>query len=46
MERGAWQVTVHGVAKESDMTEQPNSNKEINRCVSSDRNKVNCINPV
>ena len=24
MDRGAWQVTVHGVAKESDMTEELN----------------------
>jgi len=23
MDRGAWQTTVHGVAKESDMTQQP-----------------------
>ena len=27
MERGAWRVRVHGVTKESDMTEQPNNNK-------------------
>ena len=23
MDRGAWQATVHGVVKESDMTERP-----------------------
>ena len=27
MDRGAWQARVHGVTKESDMTEQPNNNK-------------------
>ena len=26
MDRGAWQATVHGVAKESDTTEQQNNN--------------------
>ena len=26
MDRGAWQATVHEVAKESDMTYQPNNN--------------------
>ena len=26
MDRGAWQATVHGVAKELDMTEQLNNN--------------------
>ena len=26
MDRGAWQATVHGVAKKSDMTEQLNNN--------------------
>ena len=25
MDREAWQATVHGVTKESDMTEQPNT---------------------
>ena len=29
MDRGAWQVTVHGVAKESDMTEQVNNNNNV-----------------
>ena len=35
MDRGAWQATVHGVAKESDMTWQLNSNnkQEIRRKV-------------
>ena len=27
MDRGAWWVTVHVIAKESDMTEQLNNNK-------------------
>ena len=27
MDRGAWRATVHGVTKESDMTEQLNNNK-------------------
>ena len=27
MDRGAWQATVHGWGKESDMTEQLNNNK-------------------
>ena len=27
MNRGAWQATVHGVTKESDMTEWPNNNR-------------------
>ena len=27
MDRGAWRATVHEAAKESDTTEQPNSNK-------------------
>ena len=29
IDRGAWQVTVHGVAKESDMTEQVNNNNNV-----------------
>ena len=29
MDRGAWRTTVHGVTKESDMTEQLNNNKYI-----------------
>ena len=29
MDRGAWQVTIHGVAKESDMTEQLNNNNNV-----------------
>ena len=28
MDRGAWRATVHGVAKESDMTEQLSTHKE------------------
>ena len=28
MDRGAWQATVHGVTKESDMTQQLNNTKE------------------
>ena len=27
MDRGAWQAAVHGVAKELDLTQQPNNNK-------------------
>ena len=27
--RGAWQATVHGITKESDMTQQLNSNKYL-----------------
>ena len=30
MDRGAWWATVHGVTKESDMTEQVNNNKSEN----------------
>ena len=30
MDRGAWRVTVHGVMKESDMTEQLNNNIHSN----------------
>ena len=30
MDRGAWWTTVHGVAKDSDTTEQPNNNKITN----------------
>ena len=30
MDRGAWQATVHGVAKESDMTYQLNSSSSNN----------------
>ena len=29
IDRGAWQVTVHGFAKESDMTEQVNNNNNV-----------------
>ena len=29
MDKGAWQATIHGVAKESDMTEQLNSNNKV-----------------
>ena len=29
MDRGAWWATVHGIAKESDMTEQLNNNKKL-----------------
>ena len=29
MDRGAWWATVHGVTKESDVTEQLNNNKYI-----------------
>ena len=29
MDRGAWQATVHGVAKESDMTERLSNNKML-----------------
>ena len=29
MDRGAWQATLHGVAKESDTTYQLNSNNKI-----------------
>ena len=29
MDRGAWWITVHGVTKESDMTEQLNSNDHL-----------------
>ena len=29
MDRGTWRATVHGVAKESDMTEQLNSNMDL-----------------
>jgi len=32
MDRGAWQATVHGVAKELDMTEQLNSNNSHHWC--------------
>ena len=28
MDRGAWQATVHGVAKQSDMTQQLNNNND------------------
>ena len=35
MDRGAWLATVHGVAKESDMTHQLNNNK-------AKRNFYNC----
>ena len=31
MDRGAWQTTVHGVAKQLDMTEQLNNNDK--RCL-------------
>ena len=31
MDRGAWQATVHGWGKESDMTEQLNNNKNGER---------------
>ena len=30
MYRGAWWATIHGIAKESDMTEQLNNNKRLN----------------
>ena len=30
MDRGAWQITVHGVAKESDITYQLNDNIPLN----------------
>ena len=30
MDSGAWEATVHGVAKELDMTEQLNNNKNNN----------------
>ena len=39
MDRGAWQVTVHGVAKESDRTERLN-NKEINKYVGKRRQSI------
>ena len=29
MDRGAWQATIHGVAKESDTTQQLNSNNKV-----------------
>ena len=29
MDRGAWWAIVHGIAKESDMTEQLNNNKKL-----------------
>ena len=32
MDRGAWQVTVHGGHKESDTTEQLNNNKDMPVC--------------
>ena len=31
MDRGAWQATIHGVAKELDTTEQLNNNNRITR---------------
>ena len=31
MDRGAWQAAVHGVTKEQDTTQQPNSNKGRNQ---------------
>ena len=33
IDRGAWQATVNGVTKESDMTEQLNNNKLLNAWV-------------
>ena len=32
MDRGAWRATVHGVAKESDTTEQPNNSNIYITC--------------
>ena len=32
MDRGAWRATVHGVAKESDTTEQPNNSNTYITC--------------
>ena len=32
MDRGAWRATVHGVAKESDMTEQLNNTPKYGFC--------------
>ena len=29
MDRGAWWATVHGITKESDMTQQLNKNKQL-----------------
>ena len=34
MDSGAWEATVHGVAKELDMTEQLNNNKNNNKLYS------------
>ena len=31
MDRGAWQATLHGVAKELDVTEQQNSDNTVNQ---------------
>ena len=32
MDRGGWWATVHGIAEESDMTEQLNNNSLISKC--------------
>ena len=33
MSRGAWWATVHGVAKDSDMTQQLNNNNKTSACL-------------
>ena len=42
MDRGAWQATVHGVAKESDMTQQLNNNNNTadSLCCTAKTNKT------
>ena len=37
MDRGTWQATIHGVTKESDMTERLNSNNNYTKGVKSER---------
>ena len=44
MDRGSWRTTVHGVTKESDMTQQPNNNnKSYVKCSyhTNNNNKIN-----
>ena len=44
MDREAWRVTVHGVAKESDTTERLN-NKEINKYVGKSHRALCIVSP-
>ena len=43
MVKGAWQSTVHGVSKESDMTERPSTNTKLETLIFSTAGELHCV---